>query len=146
MISDIRVLHQDYVWHIADIHKLKYPNIARQAISYHPNIVTGKEKIKDGQKFNKARPRLLNDWHGCHLKNTVKSLRRFNSSNFCAVKLLTVCHLNKICSVQTVWQHLKELGYHYYFNTHQKGISTKSDKQLRRAFTKKCRRTLEGNN
>ena len=44
MISDIRVLHQDYVWHIADIHKLKYPNIARQAISYHPNIVWQEKK------------------------------------------------------------------------------------------------------
>ena len=32
---------------IADIHKLKYPNIARRMISYHANIVTGKEKIKD---------------------------------------------------------------------------------------------------
>ena len=61
VISHIRVLHQDYVWHIADIHKLKYPNIARWAISYHPNIVTGKEKIEDRQKFNKGRPRLLND-------------------------------------------------------------------------------------
>ena len=27
VISHIRVLHQDYGWRIADIHKLKYPNI-----------------------------------------------------------------------------------------------------------------------
>ena len=137
VISHIRVLHQDYGWRIADIHKLKYPNIARRTISYHANIVTGKEKIEDRRKFNKGRRRLLNDRHGRRLKNTLKSLRRFDSPNFSAVKLSTVCQLNEICSVQTVRRCLKELGYHY-LNTRQKGIITKSDKQLRRAFAKKC--------
>ena len=47
VISHIRVLHQDYGWRIADTYKLKYPNIARWMISYHANIVTGKEKIED---------------------------------------------------------------------------------------------------
>ena len=52
MISHIRFLHQDYGWRIADIHKLKYPNIARRTINYHANIMTGKEKIEDRRKFN----------------------------------------------------------------------------------------------
>ena len=137
VISHIRVLHQDYGWRIADIHKLKYPNIARRTINYHENIVTGKEKIEDRRKFNKGRPRLLNDRQGCRLKNTLKSLRRLDSPNFSAVKLSTVCQLNEICSVQTVRWRLKELGHHY-LNTRQKGIITKSDKRLRRAFAKKC--------
>ena len=137
VISHIRVLNQDCGWSIADIHKLKYPNIARGTISCHANIVTGKEKIEDRWKFSKGRPRLLNDRHGRHLKKHSEILRRFDSPNFSAVKLSTVCQLNEICSVQTVRWHLKELSYHY-LNTRQKGIITKSDKRLRRAFAKKC--------
>ena len=137
VISHIRVLHQDYGWRIADTYKLKYPNIARWMISYHANIVTGKEKIEDQWKFNKGRPRLFNDRHSHHLKNTLNSLRQFDLPNFSTVKLSTVCQLNEICSVKTVRQCLKELGYHY-LNTCQKGIITKSDKWLRRDFAKKC--------
>ena len=75
VISHVRVLHQGYGWRMADIQKLKYPNIARRTISYHANIATGKEKIEDRRKFNKGRPRLFNDRHGRRLKSTLKSLR-----------------------------------------------------------------------
>ena len=75
VISHVRVLHQGYGWRMADIQKLKYPNIARRTISYHANIATGKEKIEDRRKFNKGRRRLFNDRHGRRLKSTLKSLR-----------------------------------------------------------------------
>ena len=142
VISHVRVLHQGYGWRMADIQKLKYPNIARRTISYHANIATGKKKIEDQRKFNKGRPRLFNDRHGRRLKSTLKSLRWFDSPNSSAFKLSTECQLNEICSVQTVRWRLKELRY-YYLNTRQKGIINKCDKRLRRAFAKKCS-NLEG--
>ena len=112
VISYVRVLHQGYSWRMADIQKLKYPNIARRTISHHANIATGKEKIEDRRKFNKGRSRLFNDRHGRLLKSTLKSLRWFDSPNSSAVKLSTECQLNEICSVQTVRWRLKELRYH----------------------------------
>ena len=93
VISHIRVLHQDYGWRIADIHKLKYRNIAWRTTSYHTKIVTGKKKIKNRRTFSKGRSRLLNDRHGRRLKNTLKSLRRFDSPNSSTVKLPIVCQL-----------------------------------------------------
>ena len=93
------VLHQDYGWRIADIHKLKYPNIARRMLSYHANIVTGKEKIKDRWKFNKGRSRLLNDRHGRRLQRTLKFLRS-------AVKLSTACQLKSRATI--IWTLVKK--------------------------------------
>ena len=54
VISHIRVLHQDYGWRIADIHKLKYRNIAWRTTSYHTKIVTGKKKSKTDVRSARA--------------------------------------------------------------------------------------------
>ena len=43
----------------------------------------------------------------------------------------------KVCSQAFNSMPVEEQGYHY-LNTRQKGIITKSDKWLRRAFAKKC--------
>ena len=54
VISYVRVLHQGYSWRMADIQKLKYPNIARRTISHMQTSRQEKKKSKTDESSTKA--------------------------------------------------------------------------------------------
>jgi len=73
------------------------------------------------------------------LKNTVESIRKFDTVNFSAVKIAKVCKFNEICCDQTVRRRMEDLGFHY-LNTRQKGIMSQDDHKIRVDFAKHCLR------
>ena len=121
----IRVLHQDYGWLVADIKKLKFPQIPTRTIQYHAKLDTNNE-VPDGRKKNKGRPRKLDARDVRRIGTTIKSLREFDSVNFTAVKLSSLCGFTDKCCTQTVRRRLNDLGI-YHLNTRQKGIMFKRD-------------------
>ena len=125
----IRVLHQDYGWLVADIKKIKYPKIPTRTIQYHAKLNT-EDEVPDRRKGNKGRPRKLGARDVRRIGTTVKSLRKFDSVNFTAVKVAKLCGFDNKCSTQTVRRRLNELGYQH-LNTRQKGLMFKRDRDNR---------------
>ena len=138
--AELAALHQKANVKVAELVEM-YPQYSQRSIRRHAKAHFNEEH-NDLRRFNKGRPKLLNNHDKRNVIRNIEYLRR-TEGNFSSKRLAMISGVSSKVKPRTFRSFLNKLGYRYR-RSRKKGLITRKDLKLRKQFCSKCMRLKLG--
>lgn len=138
--AEIAALHQKSNLKIKELVGM-YPQYSPRSIYRHSKTKFN-EETHDKRKFNKGRPKLLNDYDRRNIVRNIKYLRT-TEGNFTSRRLASMSGLSSKIKPRTFRSYLNKCGFRYR-RARKKGLMSIKDLRARKTFCSRCIRLKLG--